>query len=126
VSFALPSLDTSPVRELPDIVRRFMAFASDVYEFLRLLPTVEFKTFTTVGDFPIYVETLTKKACGVVRVQSFETKDPSSESAYVSDTSISWRLSDDSKQPGIIVTGIGGAIGPDELTITLLVLGERV
>ncbi len=99
--------------------------ASDVYEFMRLQPTVEFKTFTTVGDFPIYVQTQTPRARSVKRVQTYLTDDPASEAAYLADSALSWRLSDDPDQPGIIVTGVGGVVGPDELTITLEILGDR-
>lgn len=127
MTFKLPrALVPSPLKDLAELAGRFHAFASDVCEFLRLMPTIEFKTFTTVGNFPIYVQTQTPKAVAVVRVQSFETLNSASTASYVADTSIAWRLSDDPDQPGIVVTSFGGAVGPTELTSTLLVLGERV
>jgi hypothetical protein len=115
-----------PLDDVAELAERFYRFTSDVYDFLRLLPTVEFKMFTTVGNFPIYVETQTTRAISVKRVQTYETLNAGSTAAYLADTSISWRLSDDPDQPGIIVTGLGGVVGPAELTITLEIMGERV
>ncbi len=127
MTLKLPRISVpSPLKDVSELAGRFSSFASDVYEFLRLLPTVELKTVTTVGNFPIYVETQTAKAIAVVRVQSFETLNPASEATYVSDTSIAWRLSDDPDQPGIVITSLGGVLGPNELTTTVLVFGERV
>jgi hypothetical protein len=125
MTFQLPKLELSAVRDVADLSARFIAFAHDVYEFLRLMPTIEFKTITTVGNFPLYVETQTPKAVGVLRVQSYETRQPGVEAAYIPDTSIQWRLSDDPYQRGIVITSIGGQIGPEELTMVLLILGER-
>lgn len=125
MTFKVPTLDVTPARDLADLSQRFFEFVSHVLEFLRLMPSLELKTFTTVGDFPIYVQTITPRALGVLRVQTTKTADPTGIAVASADTAISWRLSDDTQQPGIVVTSLGGVTGPDELTITLLVLGER-
>lgn len=119
-------LDTAPVKGLSDLALRLFTFCNDVYEFLRSIPALEVRTFSTHGHYPIFVETGVTIPTHVLRTRSYETKT----GMPIAGTGIAWRLSEDPRQPGIMVTeldGVPAAVGTlgEETTVTLLILGER-
>lgn len=128
MSWKLPALPVpAELGSLPKLAEALYRFGDHVLEYLRHLPTVEFKTITTVGHYPIAVETITARPLGVLRLRTYETDRPS---VLTASTAIGWYPSDDPLQPGIIVTELGGipsspANAYPEQTVVLLVLGER-
>jgi hypothetical protein len=125
MTFALPRMpDPTGVTSVAELARRFYTYANDVYDFLRLIPTIEFKTFTTQGQFPIYVQTIAPrvKDGGVIRTQTYETKNSANT---IEHTGVAWRRSDDPNQPGIIIDRLEGLTRDTLYTVTLVIFGER-
>lgn len=116
--------DGQPVMDVADLAGRLFRFAVQVVDFMRNMPTIEVRTMRTDGTLPITVLTDTRKPIGVVRLRSYLADDPSSA---IVESGISWNPSEDTNEPGVVVTELEGvAAGPgDEVECVLLVLGER-
>lgn len=105
---------------LPDLARRFLVAVSELVHSLAAQPSIEAKTIEVDGRFPVSVLTRVRAEHGVVRVQTFETSNPA---ATVADTSIAWRLSDDPREPGIVIDELGGLAVGTLYTVKLLIVG---
>lgn len=114
--------DPGPVRDLSELSRRVMLLASELVHSLALQPSCEAKTIQVDGNFPISVLTRVRADHGVVRAQTFETNDPG---ATVADASIAWRLSDDAREPGIVIDDMGGLTVGTVYTVKLLIFGSE-
>lgn len=123
MTFQLPRLpDNAPAKDLGALSLRLRQFGSDCVEFLRGLPSIEYKTITTVGGFPIYVKTTAPVVLEVRRARSYETKNTAN---VVADTSIGWRPSDDPRQPGVLITELGGLTRDTDYTVVLAIQGAH-
>lgn len=105
-----------------DLGRRVMLLASELAHSLQLQPSIEPKTIEVDGNFPVSVLTRLRAEHGVLRVQTFESADPS---ATIGDTSIAWRLSDDPREPGIVIDDMGGLTLGTLYTVKLLIFGTE-
>ena len=106
----LPPTDAGPL----------YVYAADVQTFLATLPETEYKTITSTGVFPLFVSTRVSNVLEVRRCQTYQSKD---SSQGVDDTSIAWRKSPDPRQPGLLVTELGGLLAGVEYTIVLAICG---
>ncbi len=106
----LPPTDSGPL----------YAYASDVQTFLNVIPETEYKTITSVGNFPLLVSTRISNVVEVRRCQTFESND---SAQGLDDTSISWRRSPDPRQPGVLITELGGLRRGTNYTIVLAICG---
>lgn len=99
-------------------------YAADVQTFLQGLPETEYKTITSIGNFPIFVSTrVGSNIVEVRRCQTYQTRD---SSQGVDDTSITWRKSPDPRQPGVLITELGGLMVGVDYTIVLAICGAVV
>lgn len=103
--------------------RSVMVLASELSHALLLQPSCEAKTIQTDGNFPLPVLTRIRAEYGVLRAQTYETDDPS---ATIADSSIAWRLSDDPREPGIVIDDMGGLTVGTVYTVKLLIFGSEV
>ncbi len=114
--------DPSVVTDTTDLARRFMVFASEAIHSFTLQPSIEARSIEVDGNFPISVWTRVRADFGVVRAQTFEKDNPA---ATIEDTSIAWRLSDDPREPGIVVDSMGGLTVGTVYTVKLLIFGSE-
>lgn len=105
-----------------DLGRRFMVFASETAHVLGLQPSCEAKTIEVDGNFPVSVLTRVVADFGVVRSQTYESSNPA---ATIADVSIAWRLSDDPREPGIVIDDMGGLTVGTLYTVKLLIFGRE-
>lgn len=106
----LPPTDSGPL----------YAYAVDVQTVLQTLPETEYKTIQTNGRLPVLVSTRVSNVLEVRRCQTYHTKDPS---RGVDDTALAWRKSNDPRQPGILITEIGGLLVDTDYTVVLAICG---
>jgi hypothetical protein len=104
-----------------ELARRFYTFASDVWHALNPQPSIERKQIAVDGNFPVSVLTRVR-ATDVLRTQTYKSADGAST---VSDTSIAWRLSDDPREPGIVIDAMGGLTAGTVYTVRLLIVGDE-
>lgn len=95
-------------------------FAGDLLLLLQTYPAIEYKTVLSNGDFPAIVSTKIANVLEVRRAQSYVTSNPSE---VVDDVSICWRKSSDPRQPGIVITELGGLRRGTNYTIVLAIQG---
>lgn len=104
-----------------DANRNLRDFARRLLDFLKPnLPDVEFKSITTIGNFPLYVSTRINAPIDVRRCQTYETRNAG---MAIGDTSIAWRVSGDPRQPGIFIDDMGGITVGTDYTVVLAIQG---
>jgi len=111
--------------DVASLAERLYRFASEVITYMLRVPEIELKTFSTVGHYPIYVDTEIDDVAGVTCVRAYRVDGGGGIAA----SGVSWAESDDTLQPGIRVDAIDGVTAAagtagNEIAVTLMIVGQ--
>jgi len=118
--------DPGGATALAALAERFYRFASEVLNYMRLQPALEIKTFSSVGHYPIYVETRVAPVAGVICCRAYHELQGEQT---IAGAGVAWRASEDTEQPGIVIDSIEGvseSVGTagENVTVTIIIFGE--
>lgn len=111
-------LDTSRVSDFADLARRTFAFASDVYDFLRLLPPLEVQLAKGQGGSTIRVQTTARPLAVVILAAWAE-----GSALRASPVTCNWKHRTDGA--GVELTSVPGLASGTDYTLVLLLVSGR-